>query len=169
MSAPLHDASAPRGRKHHAAWTIIAATLAVSVVLGVVLWWQYRTFLRYVHDHLNGPEAVLAWENAVLSPEDCVDETMAWSARCSGIKSLCDMYAGHVMERCLASQDRSAYCDQVAGQAALRSFGAQECRARGARRNVDSEACSAAYKTVEEHCRFLRQRREAGLAPEAGR
>lgn len=142
------------------AWWVLGLSFGLSVILGVVLWTQYRTFLLHVHETLRSPDIVHPWDETPHSPEDCVDATMAWAAECHGIKSLCDMYASYVMELCLNAGEHEAYCEEVQSQAVLRTFGAEECRLRGTRRNIDSESCAAAYTTIDDYCTFILRRRD---------
>ncbi|TVR03352.1 MAG: hypothetical protein EA398_05070 [Deltaproteobacteria bacterium] len=131
---------------------IVAMVLILSVVLGIWFGRQYVTFLGHVRDTLHEPDTPHSWQLGPVAPEQCVDEALAWAARCTGIKTLCDMYVSHFVELCLDAHDRRSYCRELQGRHVTTDFGVLECQARGVRRHLDDQACNNAYRQIDTHC-----------------
>lgn len=134
------------------AWKILGVTFLLSVLLGVTFLYQYLTTMRFIREHLNEPATPHAWSVTPLSPDECVTEALDWARECRGIKSLCDMYSDRVMEYCMDSQPREAYCRSLGDITRTARFGFAECQARGVRRNIDAEICSKAYRFTATYC-----------------
>ena len=131
---------------------VLAVIMTISVSLGFVLLRNYTMFTRYVRDTLEDPVDPRPWEVEYLTVEQCVDVTLEWAEGCRGVKAMCDEYVPRVMIECMHSQDREAYCENVGDLLAITAFGHEECQARGVQRNVDAEACSAAYRGIDDYC-----------------
>ena len=131
----------------------VASGVAVaSIILGIVLYARYSEFRSYIRTTLEHPEATPSWRLPGMTPERCVDQAMAWTASCHGIKNLCDVYTTRVMEECLQPLDLTTYCGQLTQIETIARFGQQECLARGVRREVSANSCSKAYKAIAETC-----------------
>lgn len=134
---------------------VLGVTFMLSTLLGVVFYVQYSSTLRYVRDTLEVPVEPLPWDVAELTPTECVDFAMDWTATCTGIKSMCDMYVDRVISLCMRSTDRQLYCSLVIDETSNTRFGHEDCRLRGVQRNVDSEACGGAYRAIGSYCEVL--------------
>lgn len=151
MAPEPTDIPVPAERSAHGAWAVLGVTFLCSTALGVYLFAQYSSVLSYVNDTLEA-DVEHAWDERPFAPEECIDAALAWTAECSGIKSMCDMYVDQVMVLCMESQPRRAYCEALGDRTMTTEFGARECFARGTQRNVDAEACAAAYRFIDGFC-----------------
>ena len=91
--------------------------------MGLYLAFSYSNFLGYVRDSLDSPEHPPAWAATPFSPEKCVDSALAWARECKGMKTACDLYVSRVVNECLASQDRLAYCQTLGETGSTTRFG----------------------------------------------
>lgn len=137
---------------------VVISLLLVATTLGTLLFRNYSRFLGYVNDTLEEREEPFPWEQFEHTPiEACVDASMQWAAECVGIKTLCDEYVTKYMLECLKSEPRRSYCAEFTFEdTASTKFGAEECTARGVRRNVDKEACSKTYRAIDSWCQVER-------------
>jgi|GEM_PF-2392466 len=168
---PTPDANDPQGTWKTAGIVLLLIFL-MSVALGGLLFRNYAQFMNYAHKTLTHPETPPPWiADGPLSPEGCVDAALDWARNCKGVKSLCDEYVTRVTQECMIEDDHVDYCFRIEDITASSHFGAQECAARGARRNVDSEACGNAYRAIDSHCQYVRDkaRVERGEEPEGPR
>jgi hypothetical protein len=179
-AAESKSATPPEGATSggRGAMIVLGATLGASTLLAVYLFAQYSAMLSYVRATIGycavledgsrscvEPPTPPPWKRDALTPEQCVDETLAWARDCHGIKSMCDMYVEAVIRDCMASQDRAVYCEAIAPFAETTYFGATECRARGVRRDVDKEACANAYRSIGAWCEEELDARAAASQP----
>ena len=150
--------SSPAARENlRAALILIGGTIAVSVILGGMLFYNYSRFLSYAHHTLTNPTEPPPWKTGEpLDPEGCVDATLEWAAACVGIKALCDEYTTRVTQECMERGDHRTYCIAQRELTQTTEFGLQECHARGTRRNIDAEACSNSYRAIDSYCAFVR-------------
>lgn len=141
---------------------ILGITFLLSTLLGVVFYVQYSSTLLFVDQTLENPEAPLPWEVGEVTPTECVDFAMDWTSECTGIKSMCDMYVDRVISLCMRAQSRLTYCELVVDETSTTKFGHEDCRLRGVQRNINSEACSGAYRAISSYCEVLVENAEAG-------
>lgn len=166
-AAASGESPVPAERSAQTAWIVLAVTFLCSTLLGVFFFAQYSAVLTYVRTTLEEPERPHAWETRIFTPEECIDAAIAWTGECRGIKTMCDMYVDQVMVLCMESQPRVAYCEALGDRTMTTAFGAEECFARGTRRNVDAEACSAAYRFIDGFCDTILEALEAPGEPSA--
>lgn len=143
------------------AGVVLLVIFLTSVALGAVLYRNYSQFLNYAQKTLTHPETPPPWvANAPLSPEGCVDVALDWATNCIGVKSLCDNYVTRVTQECMIEGEGThvEYCQHIESLTASSSFGARECAARGVRRDVDAEACGNAYRAIDAHCQYVRDK-----------
>lgn len=115
-------------------------------------------FSEYRRSTLQDPEAPPRWDREVVDVDGCVDEGITWLRGCEGIQSWCEAELPVVVETCLASQDRAAYCAEVGDEVLSTRFGFEACKLRreaitdkyAARHH--KKACAAAYRAVAHHC-----------------
>jgi len=151
---------------------VLGAIFALSTLLAFYMFSQYSRTLSYVRQTIGEPDldvaptAPLPWAEAELTPEECVDATLLWAERCTGIKTMCDMYVERYIGLCLEAGNRDDFCASIRTFTGTSEFGVPECRARGVQRNVNKEACAMAYKTIDGYCEVVRRRlaRDAGAA-----
>ena len=142
-------APAPAAPRISAGW-IVGALFAASFAIGVV------AYARYVSSEkaLTADLAAIADKGKALSVEQCVDEVLAWHARCEAMKSLCDLSIPRMMFECLKAQDRAPYCDGLTRTTEETTFGVAECKARGAySERTTRNVCATAYRSIDAHCR----------------
>ena len=91
---------------------------------------------------------------------------------CPGIAPWCEAEVPVVMETCLASSDRAAYCDEVGDEVLSTRFGFEACKSarddkfgphegcRDPKVEADRYACrsfkkycAGAYRAIASHCR----------------
>ena len=145
---------------------VLGGVLFVSFLLAVMLWYRYSQVMGYIKRTLEEPDQVFVWDEEAYSPEDCVDWAMGWASECTGIKSMCDMYVDRVMLACLESRDRLGYCEILGSRTETTEFGVPECRARGVQRDLNKEACSMAYRSIDSYCKVIRRQAERAAAAE---
>lgn len=145
---------APGGRKNNGR-LVIGLLLLLSAVVGVVAYWRFIVSDRYLRADLNR----LSTRGKRLSVEGCVDATVTWASRCQAMKSLCDATGPEMMTRCLAANDRTAYCARLGRTGADTHFGFKECKARHVNRKTKS-ACADAYRAIATYCDGLLARRD---------
>ncbi len=135
----------------------------LSVIFGVTIWQNHSTFREYQTATLDASPP--RWDTEALSAEECVQAAVTWGMDCPGIASWCLAELPVVTERCLASQDRTAFCEQVGDEVMSTRFGFHECE--DMRADMDDQAekyakrankkyCAASYRAVAEHCLELR-------------
>lgn len=139
-------------RSSRGAYAVLGVTFGLSTLLAVFFFAQYSAVLSYVRETVDEREEPFPWDNLAFAPEECVDHALEWTAECLGIKSMCDMYVDQVMAACMESGDREAYCEALGERTMTTEFGAEECFARGTRRNVDAEPCANAYRFIDSYC-----------------
>lgn len=168
---PTHDAPDAKGN-WKAAGVVLLVIFGFSVALGGLLFRNYAQFMNYAHKTLTHPETPPPWKaDPPLSPEGCVQAALDWAEDCKGVKSLCDEYVTRVTQECMIEDEHVDYCFGIEDATASSHFGAEECAARGARRNIDAEACGNAYRAIDSHCQYVRDkvRVERGEKPEGPR
>lgn len=145
------------------AGVVLGAVFGVSLLLASYMFLQYSKTLAFVRDTIGEPDQGLLpvvpqpWHERPLSPEECVDATLAWTRECPGIKTMCDMYVERVVGLCMDTQDRNTFCHDIVDNSYTTEFGVPECRARGVRRNVNKEACANSYRTIDAYCEIVRE------------
>lgn len=160
----------PAQSENGSARIVVLVLFLTSVALGAGLYYNFSKFLNYARVTLVKPDEPPPWiANAPLSPEGCIDEALEWARNCIGVKQLCDNYVTRVTQECMIAGEGThlEYCQHIEALTASSSFGARECAARGVRRDVDAEACGNAYRAVDAHCQYVRDkaRVEAGEEP----
>ncbi len=138
---------------------VIGVVLAVlMVVFGQVTAKSYDQFDTYKKATLENPEQPPRWETEALTVEGCVDEVLAWVEACPGVSSWCESSLPDVTNQCLASQDRSAYCEEVGDAVMSTRFGFEECSARYDKieerfaRRYAKKHCSLIFRTIAGYC-----------------
>lgn len=169
-TTPLADSDASGNWK--TAGIVVLIIILMSVALAVYLSRNTSKFLNYAGTTLIQPETPPPWiADGPLSPEGCVDVALDWARECVGVKQLCDHYVTRVTQECMLEGEESGlhdeYCQHIEALTASSSFGARECAARGVRRDIDAEACGNAYRAIDAHCQYVRDkvRVEAGEEP----
>jgi hypothetical protein len=138
---------------------VIAVVLAVlMIVFGRTTAKSYDQFDSYRQATLENPEHPPRWQTEALSVEGCVDEVLAWIKACPGVSSWCESSLPDVMNKCLTSQDRSEYCEQVGDAVLSTRFGFEECSARYDQieghyeRRYAKKHCSLIFRVIAGHC-----------------
>ncbi|PRP92064.1 hypothetical protein ENSA5_51580 [Enhygromyxa salina] len=146
-----------------------AIGVRVLVVLGVVLALLmvvfgratvkgYDEFEAYKSSTLEDPNNPPRWETEALDVDGCVDEALAWIEACPGVSSWCEASLSNVMRQCLATQDRSEYCESVGDAVLSTRFGFEECSARYDQiegryaRRYAKKHCSLIYRVIADSC-----------------
>lgn len=136
-------------RTRHAGYKVIAIILAISTAMAVFL--AFR--LRQSDHHLSDTQHRMEEAGASLDVAGCLDLVLDWYGECEAMAGLCQQSVSRMMGACLAAQDRTDYCDSVAGQTTTTAFGNDDCRSeeRGLERRMRS-ACAASYRAIHVHC-----------------
>jgi hypothetical protein len=128
------------------------------VVFGQTTSKSYAEFDAYKQATLANPEHPPRWKVEALSVEECVDEVLAWIEACPGVSSWCESSLPDVTTQCLATQDRSEYCEQVGDAVLSTRFGFEECSARYDQiegrfaRRYAKKHCSLIFRVIAGHC-----------------
>ena len=142
---------------------VLAGVALVAVVGGTILARQYAEFNAYIRATVEFPQQPKPWLAAGMTPETCVDQAMSWAASCSGIKGLCDEYVPRVMEECLKPLPLDDYCKRLNDVETRARLGQRECASRGVRPEVDAQACSKAYQSINDRCSFENRQRASRM------
>jgi hypothetical protein len=138
---------------------VIGVVLAVlMVVFGRATAKGYDQFEAYQSATLGDPANPPRWQTEALDIDGCVDEVLDWIEACPGVSSWCEGSLPDVMNQCLTSQDRSAYCESVGDAVLSTRFGFDECSARYDQiegryaRRYAKKHCSIIYRVIAGHC-----------------
>ncbi len=132
---------------------VLMTFLVVSwVVLGIAGTSNYFDS----EDHIGKTQQRLYDAGATASIDECVDLVLEWHPACTALTGLCDASVDRVMGACLAGQDRTAECRDIAARIGDTELGVAECRARGIeRRKGQDRECSKSFGAVGHHCKAL--------------
>lgn len=146
----------------------------ISVVLGVFVYWRYAQSEAYVAQGIQAMEA----RGATLTPDECIDETIAWHDACDENDTnaaVCLQGVKLVMFHCLHARDRTESCElyldpesplhapteamkerarnpEKAGEQGNWVYG--RCEERGLTcLNKRECACAEAYRAIDSFCR----------------
>lgn len=89
---------------------VFGSCALVSILLGVFVYWRYATSEAYVAQGIRAMEA----RGAELSPDECIDETIAWHDACDQNDTnaaVCLQGVKLVMFHCLHARDRTDTCE----------------------------------------------------------
>jgi hypothetical protein len=143
---------------------VIGLALGVlMVVFGTVTTRNYDQFAAYQKATLEDPDHPPRWRSEAVDVEGCVDEVLAWVEACPGVSSWCESALPSVMDECLHTQDREAYCEDVGDAVLSTRFGFDECEERYgaiegkyAKRSAKKH-CSVIYRAIAGHCMPIAQ------------
>ncbi|MFV8751805.1 hypothetical protein ACNOYE_14765 [Nannocystaceae bacterium ST9] len=148
----------------------VRALLVIGLVLGVLMVAfgtmtsrNYDKFAAYQKATLEDPEHPPRWRSEVVDVEGCVDEVLAWVEACPGVSSWCESALPSVMDECLKTQDRQAYCEEVGDAVLSTRFGYAECAERydaidgKYARRAAKKHCSVIYRAIAGHCKPVAQ------------
>jgi hypothetical protein len=134
---------------------------AALVVLSALFGWrtlqqrsQYRDYRAQTVD-----EADLPWTRGEVDVDTCVSWTTRWGVECSGMEAWCLNETPRLTLACMASSDRSAFCDEAGDAVKSTHFGYKECEALREdvegryQKRAHKKYCAAVYRAVAEHCR----------------
>ena len=130
----------------------------LMVVFGAATSRNYDQFAAYQKATLEDPEHPPRWRSEVVDVDGCVDEVLAWVEACPGVSSWCESSLPGVMDECLSTQDRHAYCEEVGDAVLSTRFGFDECSARydaiegTYARRAAKKHCSLIYWAIAGHC-----------------
>ena len=149
--------------------------LVLTVAFSVAIVQHHGTYRDYRSETLDDANASVPWDTQEVSVEGCVAYTIDWTMACPGIAPWCQAEVPVVMETCLASTDRAAYCAEVGDEILSTRFGYEACQeARterfGAHEGCQDEAirsdryacrafkkyCAGSYRAIAKHCLALR-------------
>lgn len=138
---------------------VIGVVLSVlMVVFGGATARGYDEFDTYKRATLEDPANPPRWQSEALDVDGCVDEVLAWVEACPGVSSWCEGSLPDVMNACLDSQDRSAYCKSVGDAVLTTHFGFEECSARYDQiegrfaRRYAKKHCALIYRVIAGYC-----------------
>ena len=144
----------------------------LTIVFSVTIFGHHKTYRTYRAQTLDAEDAAVPWRDGEVSVEGCVDFAIRWTMDCPGIAPWCEAEVPVVMETCLASSDRAAYCDEVGDEVLSTRFGFEACKSarddkfgphegcRDPKVEADRYACrsfkkycAGAYRAIASHCR----------------
>lgn len=138
---------------------VIGVVLAVlMVVFGQATATGYDQFESYHRATLEDPQHPPRWDTEALDVEACVDDVLTWVESCPGVSSWCEGSLPDVMNMCLDTQDRTAYCDGVGDAVLSTRFGFELCSARYDKieghyaRRYAKKHCSILYRVIAGRC-----------------
>lgn len=111
---------------------------------------SYEQFDAYQTATLQDAENPPRWKTEALDVDACVDEVLDWVEACPGISSWCESSLPDIMNQCLDTQDRTAYCESVGDAVKSTRFGFHECSAR-----YDQIEGHYARRYAKKHCAIL--------------
>jgi hypothetical protein len=138
---------------------VIAVTLLILMVaFGRTTAASYEEFDAYQTATLQDPDHPPRWKTEVLEVDECVDEVLDWIESCPGVSSWCESSLPDVMNQCLDTHDRGAYCESVGDAVKSTRFGFEECSARYDKiegryaRRYAKKHCSILYRVIAGRC-----------------
>lgn len=146
-----------------------AIGVRVLVVIGVVLTILmivfgrqtakgYDEFEAYRAATLEDPANPPPWQAEALDVDGCVDAVLDWIEACPGVSSWCEGSLPDVTNKCLDTQDRTAYCESVGDAVLTTRFGFEECSARYDQiegrytRRYAKKHCALIYRVIAGRC-----------------
>ena len=181
MPAPTsQDDPRPETRKILA--IIGGIVLLLTVVFSITIVGHHRTYREYRTSTLGQEDARAPWNTEAFEVDECAAFAIDWTMQCPGIAPWCQAEVTVVMESCLASRDRGAYCDEVGDKILSTRFGYDACKSArverfGAHescqdREVEADRyacrhfkkyCAGAYRSIASHCLARSRERPAQL------
>lgn len=141
---------------------VIGVVLAIlMVVFGTTTARSYDRFESYRQQTLEDPDNPPVWETEALDVDGCVDAVLDWIEDCPGVSSWCQGSLPDVTNKCLATRDRTAYCESVGTEVGSTRFGFDECSARydaidgHYARRYAKKHCALIYRTIAGMCRDM--------------
>lgn len=134
------------------------ALLILMLAFGRTTAASYEEFDAYQSATLQDPDKPPRWQTEVLGVDECVDEVLDWIEACPGVSSWCESSLPDVMNQCLDTQDRTAYCESVGDAIKSTRFGFDECSARYDQiegryaRRYAKKHCSILYRVIAGRC-----------------
>ncbi len=141
----------------HAA-LLVGGLMILAVPFGYSVVAEYRAYATYVRETVRDRDTPPAWQTRLFTPADCVNATLDWMEGCPGMEDFCRGTVPHLMNECLASQDRDQWCVDNGGQIKKTSFGYQICEARREakgdleRTRLRKQRCALALRALAEFC-----------------
>ncbi len=137
---------------------IVVTLLVLMIMFGRTTAASYEEFDAYQTATLLDQQHPPRWKTEALSVDECVDEVLDWVEACPGISSWCESSLPDVMNQCLDTQDRAAYCEEVGDAVKSTRFGFEECSARYDQiegryaRRYAKKHCSILYRVIAGRC-----------------
>lgn len=157
MSKPVStDDERPDARR---ILTIIAGiVLLLTVVFSVTIVRHHRTYREYRMRTLGVEDANAPWKAKPFEVEECASYAIDWTMNCPGIAPWCQAEVPVVMESCLASSDRAAYCGEVGDKILSTRFGYDACKSARVERFGTHESCQDREVEVARYaCRYFKK------------
>ncbi|PRQ08336.1 hypothetical protein [Enhygromyxa salina] len=162
-SVPSGEVSGPTEAQRNAigvrVLVIIGVVLTVLMaVFGRATSKGYDQFTAYQKATLEDPNNPPQWHVEGLDVDGCVDASLAWIEACPGVSSWCESSLPDVMNQCLDTRDRTAYCDSVGDAVRSTRFGFEECSARYDQiegryaRRYAKKHCSLIFRVIAGYC-----------------
>lgn len=156
MSPP----DAPRSGTRRLLLVIAAIVALMCVAFGYAIVQQQGSFRAYRTATLE--TVTPPWRTERLEPEACVRFAIDWGMACPGLGTWCESEAPRLVTECMASHDRSAYCQSLGETVGSTEFGYADCtrlRAEVTGKHTQrshKKFCAAGYRAIAQHCRSAR-------------
>ena len=167
--APQRDDARPDTRVILA--IIGGIVLLLTIVFSITITRHHGTYRGYRTETLGEEDQDAPWQRRAFGVEECAAYVIDWTMECPGIAPWCQAEVAVVMESCLASQDRAAYCSAVGDTILSTRFGYDACKAARIERfgphdgcqdrETESDRyacrhfkkyCAGAYRAIASHC-----------------
>ena len=141
----------------HAA-VLVGGLMILAIPFGYSVVADYRAYAKYVRETVRERDTPPPWQARPFTPADCVNASLDWMEGCPGMEDFCRGTVPHLMNECLASQDRDQWCVDNGGQIKKTSFGYQICEARREakgdleRSRLRKQRCALALRALAEFC-----------------
>ena len=158
--ATVDEGRTPDGERRRGtrrvALIVLAAFLALAVPLGWSIFREHRAFRDYVRATIDEPATPPPWLSG-YEAEACVGAGLDWLAACQGYEEFCRRAMPRVIHGCLASADRSLWCNDHRDELLRTTFGYAQCDERAAAGQVPDnrygrQRCALAYRSAAEWC-----------------
>lgn len=127
---------------------VLLGLLALSAVLGVVVFFQYIRSEKIVTEALRDRQN----EAPALSIEQCAQKNMDWYLHCNAMKQICDDTVTRMMKICLVGGEKAPQCAAYGEQVRGYNFGLEQCQPYMHNR-MQKKACADTWQTVADFCK----------------
>jgi len=140
---------------------LLAGLFVLAIPFGYSVVSEYRAYAEYVRSTVRDRQEPPPWAEKHFTPAECVNASLDWIEGCPGMEDFCRGTLPHIVNECLGSLDRRAWCVSNGDQVKKTSFGYKICEARREakggleRSRLFKQRCALALRALAEHCDAL--------------